>query len=362
MKLLYIVPNINNEGGVARILSLKTNYFITQCGFEVNILTQNNGNTPLFYSFHEDVVFHDMQLKGAAPLFAFQYYKALNQNISLIKPNCILICDNGLKAFLLPFLVRRKIPLLLEIHSSIHVQEHPSSHAVFNSLKQNLQYHFKKYAAEKYTKVVFLSNESAQEWNVRKKAIIPNPLWFAVNSVAPLSSRKVIAVARNTYEKGLDRLLPIWKEVVTLYPSWKLELYCGNYQDLELIARELGIQDSVVFLDPTDTIQEAYLQAAIYIMTSRYECFPMVLLEAMASGVPCVAYDCPCGPKAIINHGVDGLLVEDGNQDEFIKQLELLMSNETLRLEMGKKAQATSNAYQIENVMPEWQKLIKSLT
>ena len=64
MKLLYIVPNINNEGGVARVLSIKANYLVEKSGYEVHILTQNEGNSPLFYSFNANIIFHDLLLKG----------------------------------------------------------------------------------------------------------------------------------------------------------------------------------------------------------------------------------------------------------------------------------------------------------
>ena len=94
-------------------------------------------------------------------------------------------------------------------------------------------------------------------------------------------------------------------------------------------------------------------------MTSRFEGFGMVLIEAMASGLPCIAYDCPCGPRAIIENNSNGFLIEDGNENQFIQTLENLIENEILRIDMGNKAKISVNKYQIEAIMEEWNSILK---
>jgi glycosyltransferase involved in cell wall biosynthesis len=188
-------------------------------------------------------------------------------------------------------------------------------------------------------------------------------LWFNTNQFPNLNSKKVITVARHSYEKGLDRLLLIWEKVVEKYPDWKLEIY-GKYSadlNLEQLAQSLKINDNVSFYEPVKDINYKYLNASFYIMTSHYEGFPMVLLEAMASGLPCVAYDCPCGPRAIIQNNENGFLVENGNLDAFVQKIELLIEDENLRIQMGQNAKNSISKYDLYIIMMQWKKLFEEL-
>jgi len=96
-------------------------------------------------------------------------------------------------------------------------------------------------------------------------------------------------------------------------------------------------------------------------MTSRYEGLGLVLLEAMASGLPCVAYDCPIGPRSIITDGVNGFLVEDGNVDAFVERLVLLFEDKKLRKSMGENAQKSMASYELNAIMHQWKALFESL-
>jgi glycosyltransferase involved in cell wall biosynthesis len=359
MKILYIVPNINNEGGVARVLSIKANYLLEKLGCEVLILTQNNGDSALFYDFNPKIELHDIILKGNKIAFFFQYVKKLNQKINLIKPDIIIVCDNGLKAFTIPFVLKTKIPIIFESHGSKFIEEKQKNKFHFLAKVKLL---FKDYSANKFAKFVALSNESLKEWNVINGIIIPNPLWFKTNQFSDLKAKKVIAVSRHSHEKGLERLLLIWKKVVEKHPDWTLDIY-GKYSEnlgLQKIAQSLNISKNVVFYEPVKNINDKYLEASFYVMTSYYEGFPMVLIEAMASGLPCIAYDCPCGPRAIINNNQNGFLVENENLDTFVQKIELLIEDENLRIQMGKKAQKNSEKYDLEFIMQQWKLLFES--
>ena len=359
MKILYIVPKINNEGGVARVLSVKANYLIENFGYKVNILTQNNGDSDLFYDFNPKIELHDIILNGNKTAYFFQYIKKLNKKIKLIKPDIIIVCDNGLKAFTIPYILKTKIPIIFESHGSKLIEEKQKDK--FQVLTK-LKLLFKDYSANKFAKFVALSTESLKEWNVINGIIIPNPLWFKMNQFSDLKSKKVIAVSRHSYEKGLERLLLIWKKVVEKHPDWTLDIY-GKYSEdlgLQKIAQSLNISKNVVFHEPVKNINDKYLEASFYVMTSYYEGFPMVLIEAMASGLPCIAYDCPCGPRAIINNNENGFLVENGNLDSFIQKIELLIEDENLRIEMGKKSQKSSGKYNLEFIMQQWKLLFES--
>lgn len=361
MKLLYIVSKVNNAGGVARVFSIKLNYLIENFGYEVHVLTQNEGNFPLFYSFHEKIVFHDMILEGSIFSFFNSYRKSLKNNVENSKPDIIIVSDNGLKAYLIPFILSNKIPIVFECHGSKFVELKFLKENYVSQTKRYFKYLFKDFCSNKFSKFVALSNENLKEWNLKDGVVIPNPSWKETEKVSNLKSKKVIAVARNSYEKGLDRLLVIWKKVVVKHPDWILEIYGESVIDLSSLIRNLDLENNVNLNEPVKNIADKYLFSSIYVMTSRSEGFPMVLLEAMASGLPCIAYDCPSGPRAIIEDGKNGFLVKDGNVNSFVEKLEKLIENENLRIEIGKEANESIKKFKIETIMQQWKSLFESL-
>lgn len=357
MKLLYIVPKIKCAGGVARVLSVKANYFVEKFGYEVHILSQNEEEAEPFFSFNPQIIFHNMNLKGREFQFFFSFQKAVNQKVNEIKPDVILVADNGLKAFVYPFILKTKTPIVLEVHGSKYVEEKARQNEFFLKLK----YGFKNYGASKFTKMVALSNESLQEWNVKNAVVIPNPSWIDTNSKAALQSKKVIVVARNSYEKGLERLLLIWEKVIKKHPNWILEIYGNSITDWKPIVSDLGLKSNVTLSEPVINISEKYLGSSIFVMTSLSEGFPMVLIEAMTYGLPCIAFDCPIGPRAIIKNEYNGFLIPDGNDQLFIEKVTFLIENEEQRLKFGFNAKETSKQFSVEKIMEQWKLFLENL-
>ena len=126
--------------------------------------------------------------------------------------------------------------------------------------------------------------------------------------------------------------------------------------------KTLGIDVKRCHLNgPTSDIQQEYINSSIFVFSSRFEGFGMVLIEAMACGLPIVSFDCPCGPKDIIKDGEDGLLVENGNIDLLASSLSRLMNDETLRQSMSKTGQKNAQRFSFEYVADQWRRLFESL-
>lgn len=361
MKLLYVVPKIKNAGGVARVLSIKANYFVECFGYEVHVLSQNEEDELCFYNFDSEIVFHNMKLKGNLFRFFYSFQKQINQKINEIKPDIILVGDNGLKAFTIPFIVKTKAPVVFECHGSKFIEEQEIKLNYLSKSIQKIKYKFKDFGARKCTKIVALSNENLKEWNVENGIVIANPSWIKIKKTSDLKSKKVIAVARNSYEKGVDRLLLIWKEIGQKYPDWTLDIYTNDVDSLEKEAIDLEIESGINYLHFVKNIEKKYLKASVYAMTSRSEGFPMVLLEAMASGLPCIAYDCPTGPRAIITNAENGFLIPDHNIEMYIEKLSFLIENEEVRVKFGKDAIETSEHFNLDEIMEQWKMFLESL-
>lgn len=361
MRLLYILPKIKTAGGVARVIAIKANYFVEHFGYEVHILSQNEENEIPFYEFDSEIVFHNMILKGNVFRFFTSFQKQINQKISEIKPDVILVADNGLKAFIFPLIAKRKTPIVFECHGSKFIEEEvPKKNFIFKSI-QKIKYRFKDFGAHKFTRIVALSEENLKEWNVENGVFIPNPSWIKSKKSSDLKNKKVIAIARNSYEKGLDRLLLIWKVIGEKYPDWTLDIYTNDVDSLENEALKLEIESGINYLHFVKNIQKKYLKASICVMTSRTEGFPMVLLEAMASGLPCVAYDCPIGPRAILTNAENGFLIPDHNIEMYVEKLSFLIENEEVRLKFGLDAKETSKQYSVKKIMGQWREFLESL-
>lgn len=198
------------------------------------------------------------------------------------------------------------------------------------------------------------------EKNIR---VIPNPSSIYPTEKANLENPKVIAVGSHTYNKGYDRLLNAWKYISKEYPDWQLHIFGKSNPtvNLEVLVNELKIESSVFLNPPTKNIEQEYLNSSVFVLPSRSEGFGMVLIEAMACGVPCVSFDCPSGPRDIITNDIDGFLVKNHDVEGFTKKIMYLMQDKQLRKKMGQKAKENVSKYAPTRIVKQWDSLFKEL-
>jgi len=361
MRILYIAPELTNSGGIARVMALKANYFSTFLGYEVHILAPNSADASFFYEFDSKINWYSITHFGNSLRFLYHYIRYINETISKIKPDVIIICD-ALYWSYLPWIIKSQSPIIFETHVSTSLRKIWFK-GLFGKLRFVLVQSIKLYSKRKFDRVVFETQEGSNEWNLKNSKVIPNPLSFILPKQSDLKNKKAVAVSRHSYEKGIDRLLEIWKKVIENHPDWELDI-CGQWdEDLryQKMATDLQISKNVNFIAPTLEIQNHYFESSFYLMTSRSEAFGMVLIEAMAIGLPCVAYDCPCGPRSIITDHVNGFLIEDGNETDYLKAVEMLIENENLRRELGNNSLESVKKYDITTIMQIWRELLDGL-
>ncbi|WP_024769150.1 glycosyltransferase family 4 protein [Aquimarina macrocephali] len=363
IKLLYITNNINGPGGLERVLSIKASYLAEHFDYEVHILTLNQKEVNPFYEFNSKIQYHNIYVSGNPINYLRKYTKGLNTMVKKINPTVISVCDDGLKGFFVPLIIKKPCPMIYERHVSKNIENQRGKQSWLNKLSSNIKFGLMNLGGKHYDNFIVLTKGNLNEWKFKKLKVIPNPLSFYPEKQSLQTNKKVLAVGKQSFQKGYDRLLKSWKQVVKKHPNWTLDIY-GKYSEnegLEKLADDLDILDSVHFYPPVKNIGEKYQEASIYTMSSRYEGFGMVLTEAMAYGVPCVSYDCPYGPSDIISDGEDGILVENHDIDKFAEAVIYLIQNEKIRIEMGKKSREAIKQYLPEKIAMQWDTLFKGL-
>jgi len=192
---------------------------------------------------------------------------------------------------------------------------------------------------------------------------IPNSLPPLKKVKSSLNEKIIISAGRLVPQKGYDLLIQAFTLIKDKHPDWIIKIF-GKGRDksfLEELIHETETYNNIFILPPTPNIEEEFARSSIFALSSRYEGFGMVLVEAMAVGLPIVSFDCPEGPGEIITNNEDGFLVEEGNIEEFANKLDILMSNQELRIKMGNAALKNVERFSIEVIGKLWLQLLDDI-
>ena len=354
-KLLYITNGINGSGGLERVLSVKASLLADECGYDVSVLSPNHGHLNPFYQFSPKIKMLSIEVNGNPMKYIAKYRNGIQDTVNQIKPDIISVCDDGLKGFYLPRIIKTKAKWIYERHASIQLN---TSRGIKGKLIKILM---QKQASD-FDAFVVLTPSNIREWTSDNVIAIANPASFKTAEQSSLENKKVTAVGSHSYVKGYDTLLQVWKKVESRYPDWELHIYGKIDQDKTFVklASQLKLHN-VLFHTPVKDIETKYLESSVMVLTSRSEGFGMVLIEAMECGLPCISFDCPSGPRDIITHQEDGFLIEDQNEKDFFNALTRLIGNRELRKQMGMKAKENVQRFSPEIIVKQWDDLFRKL-
>jgi glycosyltransferase involved in cell wall biosynthesis len=188
---------------------------------------------------------------------------------------------------------------------------------------------------------------------------MPNAVTHVRSAPAGSDSKVVIAVGRLVRQKGFDRLIPAFAKVVAAHPDWTLKIFGAGplHDDLQRQIDDLGMRDHIRLMGFTDDVHGEMAKASLYVLSSRFEGFPMVLLEAMGCGMPVVAFRCPNGPEDLIEHDVSGLLVPTGDVDGLGAAISQLIEDPERRRMFAARALEVAGHYQIDEIAARWEQL-----
>lgn len=371
MRLLYITDALAIYGGLERILVEKVNLLKRFYGYEIYLVTLNQGEHPVLYSLDPDVKYYDLGILfhkqynfgGVRRLFEINrlqllFNRRLQMKIEEIEPDVIVCARVDLLRTVNK--VKGNIPLIYESHTYRRAAEMEGT-TFFTYMKLLMYRRYEKLPQM----IVTLTDGDAQDWKKRNPnvCVIPNVVNLNNSgSYTDCESKSVIFVGRFSKQKDIRTLLSVWKIIHKVHPEWSLQIYGGYGSQQDQLLPEIKRMDAnIIVNDPTPNIFEKYRENSILLLTSIYEPFGLVLPEAMSCGLPVVAFDCPYGPADIITDGVDGFLIKNMDVNLFAEKVSLLMDNLKLRQTMGQAGIISSQRYSAERIMPEWKHLFEQM-
>ena len=196
---------------------------------------------------------------------------------------------------------------------------------------------------------------------------MPNPLAFHAVTSLPPKEPTIIAAGRleDWHTKGFDILIKAWARICEVHPTWTLKIAgAGTRQQEEFIlnlAKKANIKDRVELLGFQEDLKSLFNKAAIFVLSSRYEGFGLVLIEAMSQGCACIAADYNGRQKEIITNNQNGITIKPDNIEELSGALTKLLINDKFRQEIAEKAIERSHFYDINNIAEKWEQLLLSI-
>lgn len=367
MKLIYCIASVYNPGGMERVLLNKLRWWLRRGGCELMVVTTDQQGRPPFYEFPPEVRMVDLGINytedngRGALAHALAYFrkrhlhrKALSALLMREKADFVISLYPSESSFIPD--IKDGSRKILELHYSKQFRLQYNRKGLMG-LMDRIRTRMDERLVRRFDRFVVLTRQDAAMWGqLPNLSVIPNA---AITQDIPhkTGNHRVIAVGRLDYQKGFDRLLDAWALIPEeLRKTWRLDIFGqGEWEQMlkDQIIR-LGIQDSARINAPTNRIFEEYASSDFLVMTSHYEGFPMVMVEAMACGVPAVSFDFLCGPRDIIAPGLNGVITPEGDVPALAAEMQRLMEDPALLENMSAQARKISEAYSEEAVMARW--------
>lgn len=370
MIILYVTDAFAFWGGMERVLADKINVLKGQYGWDVTLLTINQGTHPLTYQLLPNVRHIDLgvrmhqqyQYNRIRKIFKrkelkYLLKKRLQSTLEIIRPDVIVCVKLDFVSVLLE--VKGETPLVVESHTLCKSEQMDD----IGLLRRMYVWSLKR-SIRKVDAVVALTEGDAADWRMINKRVYSIPNMVHLNESGSYTSceqKAVIYVGRFSRQKDIDSLLRIWEYVYHKNPDWRLDIYGEGELKEHYVEKIRSLSANIHVYEPTADIMDRYRDHSILLLTSFYEPFGLVLPEAMSCGLLVVAFDCPYGPADIITDGVDGFLIKSRDIQTFADRVCQLIKDKELRRRMGQNGIVSSQRFRADIIMPKWINLFEKL-
>lgn len=371
MRIVYSTESITRNGGIQTVTITKANYLAEIQGNEVYIVVpHNNGQPPR--AINPKVHLINLEIKNywvsvfQQPARDKEYKRKLQNFLESIGPDIVVSTGLQDRNFLPRIKVSSNPVFIREIHLMSSYRRLTSTGLKESVLARWSEFLDYKCSIHRYDRIMILTNEDRQKnWSDNPKAVcMPNPLTSTSNDRSTLNEKKAIAVGRLNREKHFDALIKAWRIVADHYPDWTLDIWGGNgplEEELKKLIIELHLEDSVFLKGETPDISAKMASSSLLVSTSITEGMPLVLLEALSAGLPIVTFNYKYGADEIVTDGSNGFIVEEDNLQTLADRIGRLITDESLRKQMGEKAYLSSKRFLPEVIAERWMKFFKEL-
>lgn len=378
MKVLFFTIQLSTIGGIERTLIDKANYMATN-GHDVFVVTVEQGTLPYSYVIDKKVHLIDLGIfyyhRFRLPIYKRlgfclhareRFRVSFSEVLERVNPDISVITTPNTESFLYDAISLSKVfnaKVIIESH--LFFNYHFVPNGFFERIIQ-LMYSPMK-GLRQADLLITLTEGDKSCWikhGIQNATVVPNPLPFSPQNLDKRQAQegRILYVGRLDKQKRVDRLIDAFALLADKYPVWTIDIFGeGTCQtQLEKQVKHLKLADRIRFHGPTNCVIEEYQQSQFFVLCSDYEGFGLVLIEAMACGIPVVSTDCPFGPSDIIEDGLTGLLARMDVQDLAAK-MEWMITHEAERNMMGVRGRYAAAKYEKEEVMKEWERAYMSV-
>ena len=356
--ICFFSGDITRSGGTERVGSVIANRLAKNEEYNICFLSLWEKHQKSFYDIEKNIKRYKLFENEVSGKKILSYIKGIRRFVKSRKIDLLIDIDGILDLYSIPALWGTKAKLIS--WEQFNFYQNPDG---------NYRKITRKWAAKRADAIVVLTDEDKgyyeQELKIRGKLQrIYNPIEQGEqNKDYKYESKTMISAGRLTHQKDFDLLLDIAQKVFENHSDWQW-IICGEGEDrksLESKIQQYHLDKNVILKGNVKNIDEYYKQSAMFILTSRFEGFGLVLTEAKKMGLPCISFRCPAGPSEIIEDGVNGYLVDCFDIQAMADRINMLIEDDEKRVSFSNNALVGTDKFNIDNIANQWKKLIEEL-
>lgn len=362
LNICFLLGGFTGVGGIGRVTSIIANELAEDSEYNISAISFYKKNKPNLYELNNGIS-HDYLFQKEITMKNALMRNAIGKLRNYLMTNKIdiLVCAG---AIFYPLGVSGTLGL----KTKCICWEHSN---VQNDKDHSFQFLSRWIGAKKADYIVTLTKHDKEsystKYNISNVDFIYNPIDKGIFEFVKdynWESKKIISVGRLSYQKNFENLIEVAKLVLPENPEWSWDIYGeGDQRDhLSNLIEQYDLSKQINLKGRVDNLYEIYNEYAFLVMTSRYEGFPMTLLEGMAHGLPLVSYDILTGPNEIIEHGLNGFLVEPFNSNEMAELIKQVMSTDEIRIDMSIKNRSLCKKYTLNEIIQAWKDIFNQLS